>query len=96
VSRFVAPNERVELAAVDLFAELGRPVATGLKAGGAVSVEPEPARAVFTGTPILLFGEASEKDAVLELNWDSESSRCRCRRAMYPWERSFVCCRVPA
>jgi len=71
VSRFAAPNERVDLAAVDLFAAVGRPVATGLKAGGAVLVAPEPADAVFEGMPVLLFGEASGKDTVLELTWNS-------------------------
>jgi Ca-activated chloride channel homolog len=71
VSRFATPNERVDMAAVDLFAAVGRPVATGLKAGGAVSVAPEPAGAVFEGTPVLLFGEASGKDAVVRLTWDS-------------------------
>src|SRR5215831_9570492 len=71
VSRFVAPNERVDLAAVDLFAAVGRPVATGLKTGGAVSVAPGPAGTVFEGAPALLFGDAPGKDAVLELTWDS-------------------------
>ncbi len=71
VSRFAAPNERVDLAAVDLFASLGRPVATGLKTSGGVSVAPEPGRAVFAGSPVLLFGEASESDPFLELEWDS-------------------------
>jgi hypothetical protein len=71
VSRFATPNEQVDLAAVDLFAAVGRPVATGLKAGGAVSIAPEPIGAVFEDTPVLLFGEASGKDTVLELSWDS-------------------------
>lgn len=71
VSRFAAPNERVDLAAVDLFATLGRPIATGLKAGGAVSVAPAPVDAVYSGTPVLVFGEGAGKDAVLELTWDS-------------------------
>jgi Ca-activated chloride channel family protein len=71
VSRFAAPNERVDVAALDLFASLGRPVATGLKAGGTVSIAPEPAGAVFAGAPVLVFGEAAQKDAVLELTWDS-------------------------
>jgi Ca-activated chloride channel homolog len=73
VSRFAAPNERVDLAAVDLFAALGRPVAQGLKASGTVSLAPAPPGAVFAGTPVLLFGEASGKDATLELAWDSGS-----------------------
>ena len=71
VSRFAAPNERVDAAAVDLFAAIGRPVASGVKAGGTVSVAPESPGAVFAGTPVLLFGEAWGKDAVLELTWDS-------------------------
>ena len=33
VSRFVTPRERVDLSAVDLFASIGRPVVSGLKAG---------------------------------------------------------------
>ncbi len=32
VSRFVTPRERVDLSAVELFASMGRPVASGLKA----------------------------------------------------------------
>ena len=67
VSRFVTPSERVDLPAVDLFASIGRPVAAGLKAQG--TVEPEPPSAVFSGTPVLLFGEAGEETS-LQLTWD--------------------------
>ena len=69
--RIHAPNERVDLSAVDLFATVGRPVATGLKAGGSALIAPDPASAVFAGTPALLFGEASGKEAVVELTWDA-------------------------
>lgn len=69
VSRFVTPRERVDLAAVDLFASLGRPVATGLKAEG---VQPEPPRFVFAGTPVLLFGE-TENHGRVDLAWDGGS-----------------------
>lgn len=65
VSRFVTPRERVDLSAVDLFASIGRPVASGLKAGA--NVQPQPASVVFGGTPVLLFGEGDEP---VELNWD--------------------------
>jgi len=68
VSRFVTPRERVDLAAVDLFASIGRPVATGLKASG--NVQPEPPAAVFAGTPVLLFGETEEHSGAVELTWD--------------------------
>jgi hypothetical protein len=36
-----------------------------------VSIAPEPIGAVFENTPVLLFGEASGTDTVLELSWDS-------------------------
>ncbi len=65
VSRFLTPRERVDLAAVDLFASVGRPLACGLKAGA--NVQPEPPSFVYRGTPVLLFGETG--DAPIELNW---------------------------
>jgi Ca-activated chloride channel family protein len=68
VSRFVTARERVDLAAVDLFASIGRPVASGLKASG--NVQPEPPSVVFAGTPVLLFGETEEGPSAVELTWD--------------------------
>ena len=68
VSRFVTPRERVDLAAVDLFASIGRPVATGLKASS--NVQPEPPAVVFAGTPVLLFGETDELSGSVGLTWD--------------------------
>jgi Ca-activated chloride channel family protein len=69
VSRFVTPRERVDLAAVDLFASVGRPVASGLKVG--VNVQPEPPGLVFGGTPVLLFGDAGQSgENQIELNWN--------------------------
>jgi Ca-activated chloride channel family protein len=68
VSRFVTPRERVDLSAVDLFASVGRPVASGLKAGA--NIQPEPPSFVFKGTPVLLFGEAGETgENQIELSW---------------------------
>ena len=67
ISRFVTPNERVDIPAVDLFASVGEPVASGLKAMGIV--EPEPPASVFTGTPVLLFGDAQEGGKI-EIVWD--------------------------
>jgi Ca-activated chloride channel family protein len=68
VSRFVTPRERVDLSAVDLFASIGRPVASGLKAGA--NIQPEPPAFVFRGTPVLLFGEAGETgESQIELSW---------------------------
>jgi Ca-activated chloride channel family protein len=68
VSRFVTPRERVDLSAVDLFASVGRSVASGLKAGE--NIQPEPPSFVFSGTPVLLFGEAGERgENQIELSW---------------------------
>ena len=71
VSRFVTPRERVDLPAVDLFASIGRPVATGLKAQP--NTEPEPPSAVLEGTPVMLFGEIAEGRNI-ELEWDGGGS----------------------
>jgi hypothetical protein len=69
ISRFVTPRERVDLSAVDLFASIGRPVASGLKAGG--NIQPEAPSFVFSGTPVLLFGEVSQEgEDQIGLTWD--------------------------
>jgi Ca-activated chloride channel family protein len=70
VSRFVTPSERVDLPAVDLFASIGRPVASGLKVQG--NAEPEPPASVFAGTPVMLFGEA-QAGGHIEITWDGGS-----------------------
>jgi hypothetical protein len=58
----------VDLPAVDLFASLGRPVASELKAGA--NIQPEPPSCVFSGTPVLLFGEVDEAlENQIELSW---------------------------
>ena len=68
IGRYVTPHERVDLATVDLFSSIGHAVATGVKAGA--SIQPQPPTAVFSGTPLLLFGEG---DGPLELAWDGGS-----------------------
>jgi Ca-activated chloride channel family protein len=74
LSRSVTPRERVDLTAVDLFAAIGRPLASDLDAkvegfeDGSVS--PAPPKHVFSGTPLLLFGETSgQGEGRLRLNW---------------------------
>jgi Ca-activated chloride channel family protein len=68
ISRFVTARERVDIAAIDLFASIGRPVASGLKASVA---QPEPSNVVFAGHPVLLFGELGTDDCHhVELTWD--------------------------
>jgi Ca-activated chloride channel family protein len=66
VGRFVTPRERVDLSAVDLFASMSRPVASGLQAGP--DVQPEPPKSVFAGTPILLLGETTNQS--IDVTWD--------------------------
>jgi Ca-activated chloride channel family protein len=56
VSRMVTPQERVDVAAVDLFASIGRPVASGITVSAA-RFAVEPPDAVFGGTPWVAFGE---------------------------------------
>jgi len=60
ISRFVTPRERVDRAALDLFASVSRPVATEVKVAGLSSdaaVSPDPASQVFAGVPMLIFGD---------------------------------------
>jgi Ca-activated chloride channel family protein len=68
VSRFVTPRERVDLAAVDLFASIARPVATDVSAGP--GVQPAAPAAVYAGTPLLLFGE-TDGETALEVAWSN-------------------------
>ncbi len=64
ISRFVTPRERVDRAALELFASVSRPIATGVKlarvspSGAAVS--PDPAALVFQGSPLLVFGDCDD------------------------------------
>jgi Ca-activated chloride channel family protein len=76
VSRFVTPRERVDIPAVDLFASMGRPVATGISArveGFAASgIAPDPPAAVFAGSPMLVWGETGgEGEGSLRVAWQS-------------------------
>ena len=74
VSRFVTAEERVDLSAVELFASIGRPVASGLKTSQNVEICGLPS-AAFSGTPVLLFGELADSahDAI-EIAWDGGGS----------------------
>ncbi len=69
VSRFVTARERVDLAAVDLFASAGGPLATGVSISGAV-FEPKPPSWVFAGTPLVLYGRSDSTEGALEVTWD--------------------------
>jgi len=82
-SRFLTPRERVDLAVVDLFASIGRPVASELKVKsdcmtGKTKLSPQPARAVFEGHPLVLFGETDGATADrLVIEWEHEHATQR-------------------
>jgi len=64
VSRFVTPRERVDLPAVDLFASIGRPVASDVRVSG-TNLAPQPAKFLFAGTPLVVYGEGES----LKIEW---------------------------
>jgi hypothetical protein len=62
------------LPAVELFASIGRPVAQNVtvSVGGieGARIAPEPAKEVFSGTPLVIFGDSpSTKELELKLEW---------------------------
>ena len=80
VSRFLTPRERVDLGAVELFASIGRPLASGLevKVEGIADgyIAPDPPAAVFSGTPVVLWGETSGAgEGRLVMGWVSGGGR---------------------
>src|SRR5208282_2610905 len=73
VCRFVTPRERVDLAAVDLFASIGRPIVSELEGhiegSELCHISPELPAAVFAGGPVILFGETGEGTNQIILKW---------------------------
>jgi Ca-activated chloride channel family protein len=74
VSRFLTPGERVDLPALELFASVGRPLAeqveVSVEGNGQWKVAPKPSNYVFSGTPMLVFGEVSPTaSAKLKIKW---------------------------
>lgn len=75
VSRFLTPRERVDTAALDLFAVIGAPVASDVQvdlgeiAGGRSILEP--LSSVYAGHPLVVMGEASgEANGNLRVTWN--------------------------
>jgi Ca-activated chloride channel family protein len=76
VSRFLTPAERVDLAAVELFASIGRPVAQNVSVRGmeGARIAPETAKQVFSGTPLVIFGDSpAAKELELALTWQADA-----------------------
>jgi Ca-activated chloride channel family protein len=69
VSRFVTPRERVDMAAVELFSSIGRPVAAGIAITGA-EIEPQPPGAVHAGTPLVIYGSTESAESSLRIAWE--------------------------
>jgi hypothetical protein len=74
VSRFLTPGERVDLPALELFASVGRPLAeqveVSVDGNGQWKVAPKPSKYVFSGTPLLVFGEVSPTASTkLKIKW---------------------------
>jgi Ca-activated chloride channel family protein len=77
VSRFMTPRERVDMAAVDLFASVGRPVAQGVEVSvegiEGVIITPAPASIVFAGSPVVVYGETGNRaNGRLVCRWDND------------------------
>ena len=78
ISRFMTPQERVDMAALELFASVGRPAATEVTCTVTGSpdakISPAPSRMVFAGTPLAVYGScAAEGKGVLHLAFDGAS-----------------------
>lgn len=80
MSRFLTPRERVDLGAVEFFASIGRPLASGLEVklegieGGCVA--PDPPASVFSGIPVVLWGDAAGPGkGRLVMGWESGGGR---------------------
>lgn len=85
--RFLTPRERVDLAALELFANIGSALAREIRVevrdadpGAGVRLTTAPPRAVFRGTPLVVFGETGGPTrAHLILEWSScDPTRGRC------------------
>ena len=80
VSRFVTPRERVDMGAVELFASVGRPLASGLAVRveglGEARIAPEVPGYVFGGTPIVVYGDTpGAGEGRLVFDWEAGGSR---------------------
>jgi Ca-activated chloride channel family protein len=79
ISRFVTPKERVDVAALGLFATTGTSVATnvrvGVKGGKEATIAPDPALAVFTGHPLVILGSLASGKAKLVVDSDESVNK---------------------
>jgi len=81
-SRFVTPRERVDIPAVDLFANAARPVAADVRIQfkdlPGAKAEPAAPTRVFPGIPLIVFAEADgTSTGQMEVDWEGENGRQR-------------------
>ncbi|MCE9614776.1 MAG: VIT and VWA domain-containing protein [Lentisphaerae bacterium] len=79
LSRYITAQEGVGIAAVELFASAGTPLATRLslitEGLGKVIVEPDIQKTVFADAPVILFGETAQAGSgKLIFNWKEPTS----------------------
>jgi len=79
-SQMVTPRERVDMAAVKLFASVGRPVASQIRIEieglGGADLAPSPPTAVFAGSPLVVFGSTDgHGEGHLKVSWDVAGRR---------------------
>jgi Ca-activated chloride channel homolog len=87
VCRFLTPRERVDLGALELFASVGRPVATGLQVSFSglqdAATVVEPPSAVFAGHPLVVMAKAAAPGhGLLQLAWAEGSKTHRTEFAL--------------
>ena len=95
VGRFLTPRERVDVAAVDLFASVCRPVAAKLEAsvqGSSQSrIAPRPRTEVFPGSPLVLMGEyPPEGPGSIALRWEGAGQQHECEISVAPSDSPFA------
>jgi hypothetical protein len=80
VSRFVTPRERVDAAALELFASILQPVAVEVTVrpsrADSVQIEPQPSATVWDGRPLVIYGETLGADPnALIISWKRDGQR---------------------
>ena len=75
VSRFLTPRERVDMAAVELFASISRPLAQGMQievvGTEGCSFAPEPPPVIFAENPLVIFGESVSRTNInVRFSWN--------------------------
>lgn len=84
VSRFVTPRERVDAAALELFASILQPVAVEITVrpsrADSVQIEPQPSATVWDGRPLVIYGETLGADPnALIISWKRDGQRAELR-----------------